>query len=344
VREITMVRAAFGIELFQYLDAEAVVEEVRLVERLGYASVWLGDAQLLWREMYVLLGAAALATDRITLGAGVTNFATRHDSVTAGAIMTAQELSHGRTALGVGVGGTSTGMVGLPHTTRAEMTRAIQTVRALCGGQAVPAKGGDWRLVYAGNYPCPPIVIGASGPKVLRLAGQIGDGAMIGGGACAPDLLRAKLRSVRDGQETAERGGDQFRVYLATPAAVYPDERQALTAVKSQVAVAVGLVNNDWQLSDAARQAGALAREAYQHNEHMSPDASAKFDAIIPDEVAREFAIAGTADQCVARAQQVFELGVDEILLTPFALPGDSRSEMIEALERDVVRPALRGA
>src|SRR5581483_4314622 len=118
--EITMERPAFGIELFQYLDATTIVDDVRLVERLGYASVWLGDAQLLWREMYVMLGAAAPATSRITLGAGVSNFATRHASVTASAMATLQELSHGRMALGVGVGGTSTGMLGMPHTTRAE--------------------------------------------------------------------------------------------------------------------------------------------------------------------------------------------------------------------------------
>jgi 5,10-methylenetetrahydromethanopterin reductase len=339
-----MERAAFGIELFQYLDASTIVADVQLVERLGYASVWLGDAQLLWREMYVLLGAAATATTRITVGAGVTNVATRHVSVTASAMVTLQELSHGRAAVGVGVGGTSTGMVGLPHTSRAQLSQAIEIVRALCAGQPVDTPRGAMRLVFGGAGKCPPIVIAASGPKVLRLAGAIGDGAMVGGGACAPELLRAKLRSVREGQEAAGRSGDHFRTYLATPAAVHPDERQALAAVKSQVAVAVGLVNDDWQLSDAARRAGDLARAAYDHNEHMSPDASAKFAAIIPDEVAREFAIAGTPEQCVERAQQLFELGVDEILLTPFAVAGGSRSEMIEALARDVMRPALQGA
>jgi 5,10-methylenetetrahydromethanopterin reductase len=339
-----MERAAFGIELFQYADASTIVEDVQLVERLGYASVWLGDAQLLWREMYVLLGAASSATTRITVGAGVTNVATRHLSVTASAMATLQELSHGRAAVGVGVGGTSTGMVGLPHTTRAELARAIATVRALCQGQPVDTPRGAMRLVFGGAGKCPPIVIAASGPKVLRLAGEIGDGAMVGGGACAPALLRAKLRAVREGREAAGRAGRPFRTYLATPAAVHPDERQALAAVKSQVAVAVGLVNDDWQLGDAARQAGELARAAYDHNEHMSPEASAKFAAIIPDEVAREFAIAGTAAQCVERVQQIFALGVDEVLLTPFAVAGGSRSEMIEALAQEVVWPALRGA
>jgi 5,10-methylenetetrahydromethanopterin reductase len=294
--------------------------------------------------MYVMLGAAAPATSRITLGAGVSNVATRHVSVTASAMATLQELSHGRAVFGVGVGGTSTGMIGLPHTTRSELKQAVQTMRALCAGQPVTTPSGKQRLVFGGAGKCPPIVVAASGPKVLRLAGEIGDGAMIGGGACAPDLLRAKLRAVRDGQEAAWRGAAPFRVYLATPAAVHPDGRLALAAVKAQVAVAVGLVNDDWELNDAARAAGDRARAAYDHNEHMSPDANAKFAAIIPDEVAREFAIAGTPAQCVERAQEIFALGVDEILLTPFAVAGGSRSEMVEALERDVMRPALRGA
>jgi alkanesulfonate monooxygenase SsuD/methylene tetrahydromethanopterin reductase-like flavin-dependent oxidoreductase (luciferase family) len=130
---------------------------------------------------------------------------------------------------------------------------------------------------------------------------------------------------------------------VTLPAAVDPDGRQALAAVKSQVAVSVALLNNDWELSEAARMAGALARTAYDHDEHMSPDAAAKFAAIVPDEVAREFAIAGTPAECVERAQQMLALGVDEIVLTPFAVAGGSRSETIEALERDVARPARRG-
>ena len=54
-----MSKVAFGVELFQYLDAPTLVEEIKLAERLGFDTVWLGDSQLLWRELYVLLGAAA---------------------------------------------------------------------------------------------------------------------------------------------------------------------------------------------------------------------------------------------------------------------------------------------
>src|SRR5919199_5132472 len=94
----------FGVELHEYVDAATVLREARQAEALGYASVWLGDSQLIWRELYVLLGAVAATTARVALGTGVTNPITRHPAVTAGALMTLQELSRGRAILGIGLG------------------------------------------------------------------------------------------------------------------------------------------------------------------------------------------------------------------------------------------------
>src|SRR3954454_15986162 len=63
----------FGVELHEYLDAPTVLAEAQQAEALGYASVWLADSQLIWRELYVLLGAVAATTTHVTLGTGVTN-------------------------------------------------------------------------------------------------------------------------------------------------------------------------------------------------------------------------------------------------------------------------------
>ena len=63
---------AFGVELHQYLDAPAVLREAQQAEALGYASVWLADSRLVWRELWVLLGAVAATTRRVALGTGVT--------------------------------------------------------------------------------------------------------------------------------------------------------------------------------------------------------------------------------------------------------------------------------
>src|SRR4051812_15971005 len=174
-----MNRPSFGVELFQYPAPRAILEEVQLAERLGYDAAWLGDAQLLWRELYVMLGAAAALTSSISLGSSVTNPVTRLPSVTAGAIATLHELSDGRARLGIGVGGTSTGMVGAASATRAHLAQYVRDVRAFCNGQALPGPHGDMRLVYASASTRPPIYVGGSGPKVLALAGEIADGAII---------------------------------------------------------------------------------------------------------------------------------------------------------------------
>src|SRR5436305_6665161 len=231
-----MNRPSFGVELFQYPAPRAILEEVQLAERLGYDAIWLGDAQLLWRELYVMLGAAAALTSTIGIGSSVTNPITRLPSVTAGAIATLHELSGGRARLGIGVGGTSTGMMGAPSATRAQLTAYVRDVRALCAGETVAGSHGEMRLVYGSAETRPPIYVGGSGPKVLALAGEIGDGAIIGGGTCSPERLEAKLGAVQEGRALAAAEGP-FRVSLSATTAVHAERALALAAVRPAVAV-----------------------------------------------------------------------------------------------------------
>ena len=103
---------SFGVEIHPYYDVPTLMHEITLAEELGYDQVWIGDSQLIWREMYVLLGAAAQATSGILLGSGVTNPMTRVSAVTASAAATLQELSGGRLTLGIGNGFTSVNTMG----------------------------------------------------------------------------------------------------------------------------------------------------------------------------------------------------------------------------------------
>src|SRR5205085_2229051 len=185
----SMSALAFGIELYGYTDAPTLLEEIQAAERLGYASVWLGDSQLIWRDLYVMLGAAAATTTRVALATGVTNPVTRHPAVTASAIMTMQELTRGRTILGVGVGFTSLRMMGQAPVSRAALKRFVAYVRALCNGEPVAGEHGEVRLAFGQPGGCPAIVIPASGPKMLHLAGEIGDGVMLQSVVFGNDVL-----------------------------------------------------------------------------------------------------------------------------------------------------------
>lgn len=73
----------FGVGLFPTESPRRMVELIKLAEDLGYTCAYVGDSQMIWREAYTILGAAAMATSRITLATGVTNPLTRDRSVIA---------------------------------------------------------------------------------------------------------------------------------------------------------------------------------------------------------------------------------------------------------------------
>jgi len=324
---------AVGVELWATMEAAALLEEVRLAEQLGYDAVWLGDSQLLWREAYVLLGAAAALTQRVLLGIGVTNPVTRHPSVTASAMLTLQEASGGRALLGVGVGSTAVRTLGQQPVSRAALARWIALLRALASGEPVPAADGAWRLAFGGPGRLPPVLIAARGPKMLRLAGEVADGAIVFGRATAGEALRGMLECVQVGRVAAERQTSTFRTCLSLPAAVHRDRRKAFAAVRPQVAVA--LLNPFGKLSEAAQRASERLRASYDYYQHMRPQD--RYAELIPDEIVPEFALAGTPDECVEQLRGLLPLEFDELTLCPYAVGEGRRAEMVTALAREVV-------
>src|SRR5687768_8333328 len=120
------------------LEAPArIVHLAQLAEELGYACVWVGDSQMIWREAYVMLGAIAQTTSRIGLATGVTNPVTRDPAVVAAAMETLQELSGGRARLGIGLGDSSVETLGQRPSKLADLERAVREMRALIAGEEV---------------------------------------------------------------------------------------------------------------------------------------------------------------------------------------------------------------
>jgi 5,10-methylenetetrahydromethanopterin reductase len=333
-----MPKPTFGVELHQYLPVATILDEVQLVERLGYDSLWFGDSQMIWRELYVLLGVAAATTSRVLLGTGVTNPVTRHLTVTASAIATLQELSHGRMRMGVGVGFTSVNTTGLPTATRAELVQFVEVVRALCEGETVPSATGSMRLAFGGRGTAPPVLVAAGGPKMLRLAGEIGDGVILARYSCHGEALRAMLRCVREGREASGQPDKSFVVCAGPAVAVHPDRAKALDAVRPHVARA--LFNPLWPISPAAQRASERMRSAYDVYQHLAPGAG--HAASVPDEIVSEFAVAGTPDECREQVRGLFDAGIDDIIIRPYAVDGGTRADMIETFAREVMLP-LRG-
>jgi 5,10-methylenetetrahydromethanopterin reductase len=153
-------------------------------EEAGFGQVWFSN-DLFLRSAPVLAGALAARTTRIGLGIAVMNPYSVHVSELAMAAATAQEVSGGRFALGLGAGAEQfLGWAGLTRPQPLTVTRtALVVLRALLGhgdvDQALLPEwfGPDSVLRFPVEQPVP-VYVGAMGPKMLAMAGRHADGVL----------------------------------------------------------------------------------------------------------------------------------------------------------------------
>ncbi|WAP54746.1 LLM class flavin-dependent oxidoreductase [Streptomyces sp. S465] len=200
--------------------ADRLVGSVRRAEELGFDQVWFPDSQMLWRDVFTVLTAAALHTERIGLGTAVTNLVTRHPAVVASAARSVAELAPGRFTLGLGVGNSSVGPIGLRPSTGAALREGLGMLRALLAGHEWDFGGVRSRL--RDPQPDVPVHVAASGPRNLRLAGETADGVILLSGA-SPKTLAGAVARVREGAEAAGRAAEAVPLTVSAFCAVTDD-------------------------------------------------------------------------------------------------------------------------
>src|SRR5262247_2491817 len=148
------------------------------IEAAGFDGAGILDSQLISRDTFVTLGQAAAHTSRLSLFPAVTNPFTRHPSVLASAISTVEELAPGRVKFVIGTGYTSASTIGRKAASLGEMRECIATVKTLLAGESARFGETAGRLGYAGGRRIP-VIMAASGPKAIEVAGEIADGALL---------------------------------------------------------------------------------------------------------------------------------------------------------------------
>ena len=170
-------------------------------------------------EAWTTLTAAAMVTERVTVGTFVTNVMNRHPAVLARMAATLQEASGGRFRLGIGIGGhpdehEAYGIPFPPPTERAvHLREAVAVLRALWTGGPATRRSELYPLqdAYAHPIPAPPpqILIGAGSPAGARIAAEIGDGW-----AAESDTFLDLEPRYREALEAAGRSRTEQRVVL----------------------------------------------------------------------------------------------------------------------------------
>jgi 5,10-methylenetetrahydromethanopterin reductase len=207
--------------------------DVRRAEVLGWDACLQPDSQLRRRDTYVLLAAAARATERVTLGPLLANPVNRHPTVTAGSIATIDELAPGRVLLGWGVGDTAVRLAGLRPARVKELEAATRLMRARLDGEGVEV--GAERPARLPHHRPVPIWIAAGGPRTLRMAGGVADGVFIRVGT-HPANLKRSVNLIREGAATAGRDPASVKLGAVFHTVFMDDAARALTMAKSMAA------------------------------------------------------------------------------------------------------------
>lgn len=191
-----------------FLGPADLVELTVEAERLGYSAAWL--AEVAGPEAFALAGAIATRTGSIDLGVAVVPAATRSPALLAMGAASISGLLGGR-RFDLGIGASSELIVRSWHDREfapplARVDESVRATRALLAGER--EFSGDtvsvsrFRLGTAGAGPIG-LYVGALGPRMLRLAGAVGDGVCLN--LMTATHVEQQLAEIRRGAADAGR-------------------------------------------------------------------------------------------------------------------------------------------
>ena len=309
-----------------------VVSVARLAEELGFEHFVHADQRFSGeKDVFVTLAADALSTTTIKLGPCVSDPYCRIPAMLATAVASLDELSGGRALLALGAGGSGFAEMHLERKHVNEALReTITMVRGLFSGEAVNFDGRLFKLTNARLRfevrPDIPILIASRSPLNLELAGEIADGAIIATYVSKAQLAFA-IERVRAGAWKARRRLEDVRLISWVYTSISDDGRQAVENVRPFVTQA--LVNTSPEAYPAILEGfdEALPPFLVQCRERgrAGLEAAYRDRRYLTDEVIKRFSVAGTAEDCIKKIEEIRSSGIDEIWLRCFSAP---RSEV----------------
>src|SRR5438552_9389453 len=157
-------------------------------EERGFEAGWQAESRLV-REATVPMAAYAAVTERIKVGSGVVNNWTRNVGLLAATFSTLDDLAPGRIVLGIGAWWDPLARkVGIERRRplramreTVEVTRRLLAMeRVTFHGDLVDVDDIEIDIVHGDRSPKQvPIYVGATGMKMMELAGEIGDGVVL---------------------------------------------------------------------------------------------------------------------------------------------------------------------
>jgi probable F420-dependent oxidoreductase len=256
------------------------VAAVRAVEDMGFGSVWTFDHLLPFSgaddgacfETLTTLGALAVATRRVRLGALVNGVVYRHPAVLAKATAQVDVISGGRAEFSLGAGWAAQefrayGLEFPPLAERyARLGEAMEVVKLLWAQPRASFAGRFFRLVDAPcepkpvQRPHPPVTVGGTGLGSLRVAARHADRLNV---IASPEKCTETFNLLRSECAVAGRNYEEIEFSLHTTLALAP-RADAAGQLAGRVAASHGVelssLRDTWLVGDVASVSERLHR------------------------------------------------------------------------------------
>ncbi len=304
-------------------------------EAAGFESMYTVEAG---RSALVPAAAVVAATNQARVGTYIVNAYARDPWLTGLAARDLDELSGGRFVLGVGTGN--------PHFNEwymgadtskplAKMRDYVEIVRAVVAGRAGepvryqgPVHRIRWRASWEPTRPGIPVYLSASGPNMVKLAGEVSDGVGVGimsSTSFMRDIVRPNARAAA---EAVGRDPDVLAFPMGSLVSVNADAELARNATRASICSLFHPVPHPYYDSQL-RQLG-FADFVDQAYELIPAGRLGEAMALVPDEVIDTMTITGTPRECAARIAE-YEHLADEIIA--FRIPQRGESAGVAAFE-----------
>jgi len=315
----------FGIEIIPAYNYSEINRYAILAEKSKLEYFWVSD-HISHRNVYVCLTSIATNTKKIKIGPGVTNPYLIHPVITAQALLSLNEIAPGRIVCGIGAGDrTALGMLDVNREKPLKTVReAVGIIRRMTNENSLKFIGDIFRVHGAGfsfklkaNIP---VFIGAQGPKMAKLAGEIGDGVLINTSNLKD--FKIVLRQIKKGINNSGRDIKDIEIAITAPFSISENKDEAIRLAKSIVArIVAGSLDSLLQRHSIRTEDAVKIKEAMMKG---NLDLAYPF---VNNKMLEAFSIYGTPDECIERIDKLFELGANSfIAVLPIA------SNIIEAI------------
>ena len=296
---------------------------VQYAEKRGFEAVWQAESRLV-RDAIVPMAAFAATTSRIKIGSGVINNWTRNAAVIAATFLTLDDLAQDRIILGIGAWWDPlAAKVGIKRDKPLlAMRETVETVRALLARQRVTFHGEfvnitdiELDVVHGRKEPRNvPIYIGATGPQMMALTGEIADGVVLNY-LVSPRYNLGAIEQLEQGARKAGRSVDEIDRPQLVVCSVDNDRKKALDGARKLVTQYLGQQPHIMKASGVSQE--LLDEIGQVLTWPATEEQIEKAMRLVPDDVVQMITASGTPEEVRRKVREYIEYGATCPILYP---------------------------